>query len=69
MMLVIPLFILQLFLILLSLINLVNNKGKSRGNKIVWSVIIVCISLISPVVYCFLGWEKKETKNIFTKSD
>lgn len=69
MMFVIPLTILQVSLILLCLVSLVNNKGKSRGNKIVWSVIIVCISLIGPMLYYFLGWEKMETSNISTKSD
>lgn len=67
MMLVIPLLILQISLIILCLISLVNNKGKSRSDKIVWAFIIVCISLIGPILYFFLGWKKIEINYISKK--
>ncbi|NHJ24133.1 MAG: transcriptional regulator [Candidatus Lokiarchaeota archaeon] len=59
MMWVIPLLIFQISLIILCLINIVKSKEKSTGNKIGWSVIIICITLIGAILYYFLGWEKK----------
>ena len=55
--LVLPIIILQLILIVTSLISLVRSEGVQRGNKIIWAIIIVVVSILGPVLYWTLGRE------------
>lgn len=55
--LVIPIIIFQVILQVASLISLVRSDGVQRGNKIIWAIIIVALSLLGPILYWTLGRE------------
>ncbi|HWQ42372.1 PLDc N-terminal domain-containing protein [Desulfosporosinus fructosivorans] len=55
--LVIPIIIFQVILQVASLISLVRSDGVQRGNKIMWAIIIVLLSMMGPVLYWTLGRE------------
>ena len=57
----IPLFILQLSLMIFALVDLVR-RDKVRGDsKVVWALIIIFINVIGPIVYLIGGrGEEKE---------
>ena len=55
--LVIPIIIIQVILQVASLISLVRSDGVQRGNKIMWAIIIVLLSMMGPVLYWTLGRE------------
>ena len=55
--LVIPIIIFQVILQVTSLISLVRSDGVQRGNKIMWAIIIVLLSMMGPVLYWTLGRE------------
>lgn len=54
----IPLFILQLVLLVLALVDLIKRE-KTRGPKWLWVVIIIMVSMIGPIVYFVLGREEE----------
>jgi hypothetical protein len=51
----IPLFLLQLALLMIALVDLVKREHVRGGNKIVWALVIVFISVIGPIMYLLLG--------------
>jgi hypothetical protein len=51
----IPLFLLQLALLIIALVDLVKREHVRGGNKIVWALVIVFISVIGPIIYLLLG--------------
>ncbi|TGE34730.1 transcriptional regulator [Desulfosporosinus fructosivorans] len=55
--LVIPIIIFQVILQVASLISLVRSDGVQRGNKIMWAMIIILLSMMGPVLYWTLGRE------------
>lgn len=55
--LVIPIIIIQVILQVASLISLVRSDGVQRGNKIMWAITIVLLSMMGPVLYWTLGRE------------
>ncbi|MCB8818545.1 PLDc N-terminal domain-containing protein [Desulfosporosinus shakirovi] len=55
--LVIPIFIFQVIMQVASLISLVRSDEVQRGNKIMWAMIIVLLSMMGPVLYWTLGRE------------
>lgn len=50
-----PLIILQLLLIVVALINLLKNKNVRCFNVPIWAIIILCISIIGPILYFVFG--------------
>lgn len=49
-----PLLIIQFLLIVIAIIDLVK-IDKTNGPKLLWFVIIICISMIGPVAYFIFG--------------
>ncbi len=57
--LIIPLFVLQLGLMLVAVVDLLRDQRRVRGgNKGVWAVIIVFINVIGPILYFLVGREE-----------
>ncbi len=51
----IPLFLLQLGLMVFALVDVIKRKKVKGGNKVVWILIIVLINLIGPIIYLAIG--------------
>lgn len=51
----IPLFILQLILLVTAIIHLVNNDRLTQQNKIIWALVIVFVNIIGPIIYLIFG--------------
>jgi len=56
---VIPRFILEIGLMVFALVNIVTRKRVRGGNKAVWIVIVVLISVIGPIIYFIFGREEE----------
>ncbi len=54
--LLIPLFLIQLGLIVAALIDLIRRQ-KTRGPKWVWVIVIILINFLGPIIYFVLGRE------------
>ncbi|MDO9084907.1 MAG: PLD nuclease N-terminal domain-containing protein [Anaerolineaceae bacterium] len=57
--LLIPLFLIQLGLMITALIDLIKRE-KTRGPKWMWVVIVVFVNMIGPIVYFVVGREENE---------
>ena len=53
--LLIPLTIIQIVLMSLALIDLLNRKKVTGGNKFIWAMVIVLINMVGPVLYFVIG--------------
>ncbi|GAB2488288.1 PLD nuclease N-terminal domain-containing protein [Alkalibacterium psychrotolerans] len=51
----IPLFILQLILLVTAIIHLVKNDRLTQQNKIIWALVIVFVNIIGPIIYLIFG--------------
>jgi hypothetical protein len=51
-----PLFILQIGLMIAALFDLVRRE-QVRGQKWIWVIIIIFVNLIGPILYFFIGRE------------
>ncbi len=56
--LLLPLFIIQLGIMLFALVDLIRAKRVKGGNKWVWGILIVFISYIGPILYFVAGREE-----------
>ena len=63
----IPLFILELALLVIALLDLIKRKRVTGGNKWVWGVVIVLVNVIGPIIYLIAG--RKEDKEDDVGSD
>lgn len=54
--LLIPIFLLQLALLVIALLDLVRRE-QTRGPKWAWALVIVLINIIGPIVYLLFGRE------------
>ena len=57
--LLIPLFLIQLGLMIAALVDLIKRE-KSKGPKWMWVIIIVFVNMIGPIVYFVVGREDEE---------
>jgi hypothetical protein len=57
--LLIPLFLIQLTLMTVALIDL-SKREKTRGPKWMWIIIVVFVNMIGPIVYFVVGREENE---------
>ncbi|UCG55332.1 MAG: PLDc_N domain-containing protein [Dehalococcoidia bacterium] len=55
---IIPLFILQLGLMIVALVDLIKRQKAKSHNKILWALLIVLVNIIGPVVYFIFGREE-----------
>ncbi|OFW58041.1 MAG: hypothetical protein A2W01_07770 [Candidatus Solincola sediminis] len=53
----IPLVVIELGLMIIALVDLTRRTSVRGGNKIVWALVILLISLIGPIVYLLWGRE------------
>ena len=51
----IPLFIIQVALMVIALIDLAKRERVRGGNKVIWAVVIVLVNVIGPIIYLFAG--------------
>lgn len=54
--LLIPLFIIQVGLMIVALVDLIKRE-KTRGPKWMWALIVVLVNMIGPIVYFVVGRE------------
>ena len=54
----IPVFLIELALMVIALVDVVRRERVRGGNKIIWIIVIVLISLIGPIVYLLFGREE-----------
>ncbi len=57
--LLIPLFIIQIILIIVALRDLIPRQ-RTRGPKWVWALIIIFVNMIGPILYLTLGRDEGE---------
>ena len=54
----VPLLLLQVTLLLLGLWDLTRPQRRVRGgNKLLWAIVVVCISIFGPLAYFLIGRE------------
>ncbi|MCK9221194.1 MAG: PLD nuclease N-terminal domain-containing protein [Limnochordia bacterium] len=53
--LLVPIIVLQVILLVAAMMDLVKRKEVTGGNKILWGIVILCISIIGPLVYFLFG--------------
>ena len=51
----IPLFLLELALLVIALVDLVKRERVRGGSKAIWALVIILISVIGPAVYLLIG--------------
>jgi hypothetical protein len=50
-----PIFLVQLTLMLTALIHVLKHKSYRFGNRILWIIIVVVIGIVGPVLYFTIG--------------
>jgi len=53
--LLIPLFVIQLALMIASLIHIFRHKTYKVGNRVLWVIICIAVNTIGPVIYFIFG--------------
>jgi hypothetical protein len=57
--LILPLIVQQVVLLIAALIDLTRNERQVRGgNKLIWALIIIFVSLFGPLLYFLIGREE-----------
>ena len=51
----IPLFIIQVALMVIALVDLIKRERVRGGNKFVWALVIILFEVIGPVIYLLAG--------------
>lgn len=54
-----PIIIIQLGLMLYALFDVIKRKKFRYGNKLIWIAVVVCISIIGPVLYLVLRGDEE----------
>jgi hypothetical protein len=55
----IPVLLIELALLVIAILDLVKREYVTGGNKIVWIVIIVLVSMFGPIIYLIFGRKEK----------
>lgn len=55
--LIVPIVLIQLILMIIALMDLIR-RGRTKGPKWVWALVIVFFNIIGPVVYLVIGREE-----------
>jgi hypothetical protein len=66
--LLIPIFIIQVVIMVVALVDLAKRKRVKGESKVVWALVIILVNLIGPVIYLVWGrhpdaGQEEETKN------
>ena len=51
----IPLFILQIGLLVYSVYHILKHEHYKRGNRVLWLVIVIVVNFIGPILYLTIG--------------
>ena len=51
----IPLFVIQVGLMVIALVDVLRRERVRGGNKVVWILIVVLIGVIGPIIYLLFG--------------
>lgn len=54
---IIPVIILQLILMITALVNMYRNKKTKNLNLLIWTLIVIFINVVGPVLYFLIGRE------------
>lgn len=57
----IPLFLVQMALLVIAIVDLVKREHVTGDNKLIWMLVIIFISVIGPIMYLLYG--RKERAN------
>ena len=55
----IPLFVIQLALMVIALVDLFKRENMKNSTRLVWVFVIILINVIGPIVYLFAGRKDK----------
>jgi hypothetical protein len=55
----IPLFLLQIGLLVFALLDVIKRKRVRGNNKIIWILIIVLVEIIGPIIYLAIGRQEE----------
>jgi hypothetical protein len=55
----IPLFVLEIVLLVIAVIDLDRREYVTGNNKLIWVLVVVFISIIGPIIYFVFGRKKK----------
>jgi hypothetical protein len=56
--LLIPVFLLEVGLLVWALVDVIRRERVRGGNKVVWILVIVLVSTIGPIIYLIFGREE-----------
>jgi hypothetical protein len=57
--LIIPLFLIEVILLVIAIVDLVRRENVRGDSKIIWVIIIVFLGIIGPIIYFLLGRKEK----------
>lgn len=52
---IVPLFVVQLVLAITALVHVLKHPNYRFGNKIVWIIVVLLVSIIGPTIYFVFG--------------
>ena len=55
----IPVFVVEIALLFIAVIDLDRRKNVTGNNKLVWVLVVVLIGIIGPIIYFVFGRKKK----------
>jgi len=55
----IPLFLIQIALMVVALVDLFKRERVRGGNKLLWALVIIFVNIIGPVAYLLAGREER----------
>ena len=55
----VPVAVVELGLLVFALVNIVTRKRVKGGNKAVWIILVVLVSVIGPIIYFAFGREEE----------
>ena len=59
---VIPLFLLQLALLIVALVDLIRRK-RTKGPKWVWVLVVLFVGIFGPIIYLLFGREEEDASD------
>jgi hypothetical protein len=61
--LLIPMFLIQLAIMVVALVDLAKRKRVKGDNKVLWVLVIILVNLIGPIIYLVWGRNTEEEAN------
>lgn len=52
---ILPIFIIEMALMLIALIHVIKHDNYKFGNKVMWIIIVLFVQIIGPVAYFIIG--------------